>query len=122
MANEAAKNAEDAKEELADQLRRSVANAYAFVKGQEMTESFSALTFEELLDKQIERIEGPGTDIRPNVLDRIRKVKADLIAAVVSIKSQPDDFFKQPDATKDAVTAPEPVDPLDSVLVSGTTK
>lgn len=120
MANESAKNAADAKEELADQMRRSVANAYAFVKGQETTESFSALTFEELLDAQIERIEGPGTDIRPNVLDRIRKVKSDLLAAVTAIKAQPDDFFKQPDAKEDTVTEPEPVDPLDTVLGTGT--
>lgn len=115
MANEKNKNADDAKEELADQLRRSVASAYAFVVGQETTESFSALTFEECLDQQIQRIEGPGTDIRPNVLDRIRKVKSDMTEAIASIKKQPDDFFKTPDPSTDAVTDPEPVDPLDKI-------
>jgi len=104
-----------AKEELADQLRRSVANAYAFVRGQETTETFLSITFEELLDQQIERIEGPGTDIRPNVLDRIQKVKQDMLSAISEIKRQPDSFFKLPDATKDAITEPNP-DPLDSAL------
>jgi hypothetical protein len=117
MANEYANNEAAAKEELADQLRRSVASAYAFVQGQEVTESFSAVTFEELLDKQIERLEGAGTDIRPNVLDQVRKVRDDLVAAVAEIRRQPDDFFKEPNNKTDAVTEPSP-DPLDSVLTA----
>jgi hypothetical protein len=116
MTTEQKKNEEDAKEELSDQLRRSVANAYAFVQGQETTESFSALTFEEVLDAQIERIEGPGTDIRPNVLDRIRKVKSDMLEAVAAIKAQPDSFFKEPDPSQDVVTDPIPSDPLDTAV------
>jgi len=101
----AAKNAEDKKQELADQLKRSVANAYAFVVGQETTESFSAITFEELLDQQIGRIEGPGTNIRPNVLDKIKKVKNDIVSAATEIKKQPPDFFKRHDDQEDAITA-----------------
>lgn len=116
MTTEQSKNEEAAKEELSDQLRRSVANAYAFVQGQETTESFSSLTFEDVLDAQIERIEGPGTDIRPNVLDRIRKVKSDMLEAIASIKAQPDSFFKEPDPSQDTVTEPVSADPLDKAF------
>jgi len=115
MANEKNANDDEAKEELSDQLRRSVASAYAFVQGQETTESFSALTFEECLDAQIQRIEGPGTDIRPNVLDRIKKVKEDILSAISQIKQLPDSFFKTPNDGEDAVTSQEPVDPIDKV-------
>lgn len=111
---------QDGGEDLSSQLRRSVASAYAFVQGQETAESFSAVTFEELLDRQIERIEGPGTDIRPNILDRIRKVKEEVLSAVEEIKRQPDDFFTKTTAQNSAVSPVEPTDPLDDVLSRGT--
>lgn len=104
MADNLAKNEQATKEEQAEELRRAVANAYAFVIGQEATESFSCVTFEELLDQQIQRIESPGTDIRPNVLDRIRKTKEDLISAIDKIRQQPDDFFKPPQDEEKVVT------------------
>lgn len=115
-ATQANQNEQDQKQDLTDQLKRSVSNAYAFVVGQQTTESFSAVTFEELLDRQIERIEGPGTALRPNVLDRIDKVKSDMLAAIEEIKKQPDDFFRTPDPQVDAVTPPEVEDPLDKIL------
>lgn len=117
--SEVAQNADDQKQELSDQLRESVAAAYAFVRGQETTESFSSITFEEVLDRQISSLEGSGSDIRPSVLERIQKVKEDILAAVENIKAQPDDFFKRHDNRNDAVTEPEPTDPLDTALVSG---
>lgn len=104
MADKLAKNDQAKKDEQAQELRRAVANAYGFVMGQETTESFSCITFEELLDQQIQRIEGPGTDIRPNVLDRIKKTREDLIAAVGKIRQQPDDFFKPPEDKEKVVT------------------
>ena len=114
--NQSSQNEEEAKQELADELRRAVSSAYAFVRGQETNDSFLAITFEEVLDQQIERIEGEGTALRPNVLDRITKLKEDILAAVESIKAQPDDFFKAHDDAQDAVTDPVPEDPLDKTF------
>ena len=111
-----------ANEELAEQLRQSISDAYGFVEGQERTESFAATTFEDLLDAQIERLQGTGTELRPNVLDRIAKVKAGLVSAVAAIKAQPDSFFQVQKTTQGAVTEETPADPLDTVLESGTVR
>ena len=88
----------------ANQIRRSVAAAYADVQGDEITESFSAITFEECLDRQIEAIEGAGTDIRPNLLDRVQKVKSTIMTAIQQINSLPDDAFTQADPDRNTVT------------------
>lgn len=77
------------------ELRRAINDAYAFVEGQKLVQSFSAVTFEELLDQQIERIEGASSTKRPNELDRIDKIEQDVIAAVDKIKKLPDDAFKK---------------------------
>lgn len=77
------------------ELRRALNNAYAFVEGQKLVQSFAAVTFEELLDQQIERIEGASTVQKPNELDRITRVEQDVISAVAKIKKMPDDAFKK---------------------------
>jgi hypothetical protein len=115
---QADKNQDDATAELGDQLRQSISNAYAFVRGQEVADSFLAITFEEVLDQQIARIEDPGTDIRPNVLDRITKIKENILSAIETIKQQPDDFFKRHDSSEDAVSDPVQEDPLDKAYTA----
>lgn len=79
------------------ELRRAVNNAYAFVEGQKLVQSFSAVTFEELMDKQIERLVGASTTAKPNEIDRINKTENELIAAVQNVKKLPDDAFKKGD-------------------------
>lgn len=86
------------------EIRKAVASAYAFVDGQKAVQSFAALTFEDLLDQQIERIEGKGTDLRPNQLDRVTKVESDLKAAVDKIKAMPPEAFAKPDPKNDVNT------------------
>lgn len=77
------------------ELRRALSDSYAFVEGQKLTQSFSAVTFEELMDAQIERIEGKSTILKPNEIDRINKMEIDLVSAVAKIKAMPDDAFKK---------------------------
>lgn len=89
------------------ELRRSIADAYAFVEGQKSVQSFSALTFEDLVDQQIERIEGKGTALRPNMLDRVNALEANVKQAVDKIKSLSATAFAKPDPQNDANTAPE---------------
>ena len=89
---------EDAADKLQEQnleLRKAINDAYAFVEGQKLVQSFSAITFEDLMDQQIERLSGATTTTRPNALVRIQKIVSGLEAAVAKIKSLPDDAFSK---------------------------
>ena len=77
------------------ELRRALSDSYAFIEGQKLTQSFSAITFEELMLQQIERIEGASTTLKPNELERIKKMESDLVSAVEKIKAMPNDAFKK---------------------------
>jgi hypothetical protein len=98
---------EEKKQELSFELRRSLNNAYAFVEGQKSAQSFAALTIEDLLDQQIESIEGKDTQARPNQLNRIMKTVNDVVAAAEKIKSMPDDAFNEHDEKLDVNTPPD---------------
>lgn len=89
------------------ELRRVLNNAYGFVQGQQATQSFSALTYEELANDQIERIEGPGTTLRPNELDRIDKMEQELLKLVDQVRTIPPENFLLSDPAKDVNTSPE---------------
>ena len=93
-------------DDLALQLRISVNNAYAYVRGQESVQSFLAVTFEDLAAQQIQRLSGKGTATRPNYIDRIRKVEQDIISAAQKIKQVPPDAFLAPDNNRDVNTPP----------------
>ena len=92
------------------ELRRALNNAYAFVLGEQSTQSFNALTYEELADEQIERIEGPGTEARPNALERIDLIERDLENAIEQIRSQPPEAFILRDESQDVNTSVEPAE------------
>lgn len=74
-------------------LREALNDAYAFVEGQKVTQSFAAITFEELLDQQIERLVGASTDAKPNAFDLITRIKNNVVQAVAKIKSMPPSAF-----------------------------
>ena len=83
------------------ELRVALSDAYAAVESRKTTQSFSALTFEDLLDKQIERLSGPGTSSRPNPIDRVQKVSKGIVDAVAQIKALPPETFAKPDDSRD---------------------
>jgi len=85
-------------------LRKAISDAYAFVEGQKSVQTFSALTFEDLLDQQIELISGKGTTLRPNMLDRIAALQTTLTNAIQKIKALPPDAFAKADPQNDANT------------------
>lgn len=89
------------------ELRRVLSNAYSFVQGQQATQSFSALTYEELANDQIERIEGPGTVLRPNEIDRIDHMEQELLNLVEQVRTIPPENFLLSDPEKDVNTSPE---------------
>jgi len=90
------------------QMREVLGNAYSFVRGRQYTETISNLTYEELLDAAIDRIEGTKgrSSVRGTILDRIKKIKEEVANAVATVKKQPpeywtlesDDRVKPPDA------------------------
>ena len=101
---------DDPRQKQADDFREVLANAYAFVEGQKSIQSFTALTPEDCMDRFIERIEGKDTKSRPNVINRIAKIKNELAATIAKIKDLPDnEFRKQNDAT-DTNTSVNPAD------------
>lgn len=97
-------------QELNFQLRRALNNAYAFVKGRESVQSFSALTFEDCLDKQIERIEGTAPSLRPNDLTKVDRIESDILQAVEKMKQLPPENFIDPDPDVDVNTPVEPAE------------
>lgn len=101
-------NGDKKSNDLSDQLRQSVATAYSFVKSNEKIQTFSAITLEELLDKQIDRLEGNGTQTRPSMKSRIDKIEKDFQQAVDQIKNLPDTFFAEEDPETGVNTAAEP--------------
>ena len=105
------KTAEDDKrQQQADEYREVVASAYAYIEAQKSVQSFAALTPEDLMDRFIERIEGKDTEARPNVLNRIAKIKRELQKTVEKVKALPPSAFRRPSQTKDVNTPVVPSD------------
>lgn len=96
-------------QDLNFELRRILGNSYNFVLGQKATQSFSAITYEELAQEQITRIEGAGTPARPNELERVNRMEQELVDLVAKVRDIPPDQFLLRDSTTD-VNTPEEVE------------
>lgn len=101
-------NREQALQDQNYELRRVLNQSIGAVLGRQATESFYALTYEELADQQIERIEGKGTTTRPNELERVNKIESDLLNAVAQIRQIPPEKFLLSDPARDVNTPAEP--------------
>jgi hypothetical protein len=71
------------------QSRVAINNAYAFLKGTESVNSFDAVTFEEMMQKHLDRLEGKNG--QRSIAEHIAKVCSDLSAAINIIKGVPAD-------------------------------
>jgi hypothetical protein len=108
---DAPSNQENQEAQALDQnfeLRRILNQALGAVQGRQTTESFFALTYEELADQQIERIEGKGTTTRPNELERINQIESDLLNLVSQVRNVPPENFLLSDRSRDVNTPVEP--------------
>lgn len=85
------------RQDEAIRLRRQLSNGYAALLGSQTARDFSRYTFEEALGQQIERIEGAGTALRPNLLDRVERIKSELVSAVTQVKQMPPESFRDPE-------------------------
>ena len=107
MADQAEKNESQSLQLFHIKQRRALDNAYGAVLAKQNINSFAAYTFEEAVDQQIERIEGKGTTIRPNLLDRVERIKSQLLQAVDVLKKVPPDHFLERDPAEDVNTDEE---------------
>jgi hypothetical protein len=99
-----AENEEKAREQVHLRQRRAVNNAYAALEGSKIANSFAAFTFEEAADAQIELIEGADTQAHPNKLNRVAKIRNDIIRAVEELKVLPPEMFLDVNIEKRANT------------------
>lgn len=86
------------------QLRQALNDAYAAVESSKTTQSFSALTFEDCANQQLQAISGPDTPTRPNELDQVQNILTNLTQAVAQIQALPASSFEAADPTRDVNT------------------
>lgn len=97
-------NEEQRLQQLNAANRRAVNNSYAALLADANTETFMAFTFEEAVDAQIERIEGEGTDLRPNLKTRVDRIRNEIVKAAEELKKIPPDQFLDKDEERDVNT------------------
>jgi hypothetical protein len=88
------------------EFRRAIQSAYTTVQAAEASRGLGSVTYEELMQQQVDMIEGSGTDTRPSILQRIDRVEADILAVVGQVKELPVEYVLQPNGELDANTAP----------------
>jgi hypothetical protein len=71
------------------EVRTALWSAYAALEGHRSREALAAFTFEDALGEQIERIEGASAARRPNELQRVAKIAADVHAAIALLRAIP---------------------------------
>lgn len=99
----------DARREQLREFRRVVAAAVGELRSEELRNAFSALSLEELVDEAVRRLDDSATDpINPSRLQRIRKVRDDLVNNIAAMKETPPEYFRSPDPERDVNTDPEP--------------
>ena len=84
--------------------RQALSDVYGALEAEKLTKEFSAFTFEEALDAQIQRISGPSTKLRPNELERVENLKSKLVRAVEELKETDPETFREPDEETDVNT------------------
>lgn len=75
--------------------REVLGNAYGFVRSCQFTRTFANLTYEELLDAAIGRIEGDSSrsEVRSTKLERIAQIKDTIVKTVVEAKKLPPAYW-----------------------------
>lgn len=104
MASQQEQAQERSKQSLQMKMRRALDDAYGALEGQKCIQTFSAFSFEEALDNQIERIAGASTRLRPNELDRVARTKSSVLEAVDAIKQVPPEAFMSEVPSRDVNT------------------
>ena len=85
--------------------RRALNNAYALVTGQQSIQTFHRFTFEEAMQKQIDRISGDSTKLRETELARVDRIESQIQQAVEELKQVDPERFIHQDPLRDVNTA-----------------
>lgn len=107
MATREEENQEEQRQLQSIRQRESLNNAYAALLGQQSVQSFTAFTFEEALDRTIERIEGEDSELHPNQLKRVARIRDNVLRAIEEIREVDPQEFRLSDSAQDVNT---PVD------------
>lgn len=110
MAEETGGQGQTPKEEASRQLntyRIAVSAAVNFLRSREITNTFASLSLEELIDQQIQLIEGPipGQSLKlgkVKALDAMYKAFND---SIEGLKATPAESFRYPNESSDANTS-----------------
>ena len=94
-------------------MREIMSDAYTFVRSRQYVQTVANLTYEELLDAAVGRIEGKSDkgEVRATRLERVMKLRDQIGSAVDTVKSKPPESWviegdgKVED--KDAANTPE---------------
>lgn len=76
-----------------DQIRKALAEGFAYVRGAEVRDGIAALTFDEMLARSIQEIDTDETDIRLSKLSAVRAVRQGVRDAVTQARRMPPEMF-----------------------------
>lgn len=107
MATREEQNQEEQRQLQSIRQREALNNAYAALLGQQTVQSFTAFTFEEALDRTIECIEGEDSELHPNQLKRVARIRDNVLRAIEEIREVDPEEFRLSDSAQDVNT---PVD------------
>lgn len=96
-----------------DQIRKALADGFSYVRGAEVRDGISSMTFDEMLARSIQEIDTDETDIRVSKLSAVRSVKQGVRDAVEQALRLPPEMFAMNNAneatnTNEDGSGPEP--------------
>lgn len=84
---------EERDQSAVDQIRKALAEGFAYVRGAEVRGGLAALTFDEMLARSIREIDTDETDIRRSKLSAVRSVRDGVRDAVAQARRMPPEMF-----------------------------
>lgn len=96
-----------------DQIRKVLAEGFAFVRGAEVREGIATLSLEEMLARAIQDIEEDETDIRPGRLTAIRNLRQQVTDTIARVREMPAEMFVLADAENAAITRQDGTGPTE---------
>lgn len=86
------------------EFRQVVADVVGELRGQEIRDSYAAVTLVELAELHVKQLSSTGQ--RPGRLERLTRIKDAYLSKIEGLKNTPPESFRTPDASSDVNTAP----------------
>jgi hypothetical protein len=80
---------------LTVELRRILGEAYTFIRSRQLTDAISTISYEELLELAIRRVEGTDGEsmVRTPKIKRVQQIKTELLATVDTVMKVPPEHW-----------------------------